>query len=126
MTDPEPNTVAYLRVHRAELEEKEGWSRPTAAELREILGVGEGQNGEEALDEQGLEVFEEVKGATIISGDVFEDEAEAVSKLGDVCFSRRKRWFAISAQGAIGTSVGDELIGCFDSIKGTQPNSYSR
>ncbi|KIR52089.1 hypothetical protein I315_05380 [Cryptococcus gattii Ru294] len=38
VTDPEPYTVAYLKVEEAVLEPKEGWVKPTVEELRGMLG----------------------------------------------------------------------------------------
>ncbi len=66
VSDPEPNLVAYLRVTKAELEPKDGWVRPSVSELRELLGLDEDvEEGAEGLDEQGQEVFEQLKDAQV-------------------------------------------------------------
>lgn len=118
MTDPEPNTVAYLRISKAELEEKEGWVRPSVQELRELLELQQ-EEGEEGLDEQGLEVLNDLSGPRITDGKEAVDEAQAESNPGLVRFGQRGRWFTITAEGKTvdGESVGDELKTCFEAVK---------
>lgn len=118
MTDPEPNTVAYLRIRKAELEAKDGWVRPTVGEFRELLGLDEDSEGEGGLDEKGLEVYDDVRGAQVVEGDTLVDEAQAASDPGSVRFGRHGRWFAITAEGRANGDVGDELHACFDALKG--------
>lgn len=131
VTDPEPYTVAYLKVEEAVLEPKEGWVKPTVEELRGMLGLdeeGEEQVGVEGLDEEGKERLEELG----------EREMEDVRKEGggvelvewsaggvgvgvgggEVQFVKKKRWFTASVQGVSLPSedVGQELEKCFNAI----------
>lgn len=129
VTDPEPYTVAYLKVEEAVLEPKEGWVKPTVEELRGMLGLdeeGEEQVGVEGLDEEGKERLEELG----------EREMEDVRKEGggvelvewsaggvgvgggEVQFVKKKRWFTASVQGVSLSSedVGQELEKCFKAI----------
>nr|KIR83025.1 cytoplasmic protein [Cryptococcus tetragattii IND107] len=122
VTDPEPYTVAYLKVEEAVLEPKEGWVKPTVEELREMLGLEEEDVGMEGLDEEGKERLEELG----------EREVEAVSEEGrkvgewsggdvggeEVQFLKKKGWFTASVQGVTLPSedVGQELEKCFNAI----------
>lgn len=123
VTDPEPYTVAYLKVEEAVLEPKKGWVKPTVEELREMLGLEE-EDGEdvgmEGLDEEGKERLEELG----------ERDVEAVPEEGrevgewsggvveEVRFVKKGRWFTASVQGVTLPSedVGQELEKCFNAI----------
>ncbi|WVR04842.1 hypothetical protein IAU60_001854 [Kwoniella sp. DSM 27419] len=130
ITDPEPYPVAYLRVAEAELEEKEGWKRPTVADLREMLGLDEAEAGQEGLDEAGVEMLEELRGI-ISTPDVQvmtlgareqpagrQPIAVQVPTSPTVSLEKKGRWFAASVEGCSkdGQDVGEELRGCFDAI----------
>ncbi|WVQ98311.1 hypothetical protein IAU59_005434 [Kwoniella sp. CBS 9459] len=135
ITDPEPYPVAYLKVEEAELEEKEGWTKPTVAELREMLGLDEDVKGEEALNEDSKEVIAELRDAIKNSVDLSamdlnqvnqSDEATFVSDskaagTSQVRFERKGRWFSASAESVTrpGEDVGSELKCCFDAIAAT-------
>ncbi|KIR52087.1 cytoplasmic protein [Cryptococcus gattii Ru294] len=122
VTDPEPCTVAYLKVEEAVLEPKEGWMKPTVEELRGMLGLEEEDVGMEGLDEEGKERLDELG----------EREVEAVPEAGrevgewsggdvggeEVQFVKKKRWFTASVQGVTLPSedVGQELEKCFNAI----------
>lgn len=99
--------------------EKEGWTRPTVDELRELLGLDQDEVGKEGLDEEGLEVFEEIGDINIEPG---EDTPQAVTLPSEpsLAIGSKGRWFSISALGESrpGETVGDELQRCFDSIRG--------
>ena len=125
VTDPEPYPVAYLRVGKAILEEKDAWTRPGVAELRELLGLNE-TAGREGLDAVGGELLDDLGQVNRVQGDSEED---GIGRLGlndtsvdeQVRFSRSGRWFAVSVDGRTGTDqdVGEELRQCFGRISGT-------
>ncbi|KAK8847652.1 hypothetical protein IAR55_005511 [Kwoniella newhampshirensis] len=134
ITDPEPYPVAYLKVEEAELEEKEGWSKPTVRELRDMLGLSGDSDGRgrEGLDEEGLDALEELGDvkmeARSTEGDLdrvvpmsiedatYDEEHEEI-----VRFGRNGRWFAASVNGQTvdGEDVGQELQRCFEFISAT-------
>lgn len=128
-SEPEPFPVAYLRISKAELEPKEGWVKPTVAELRELLELDADEAGKEGLDEMGLEVLSAVGLVDSKHGDVAA-VSEQLSRVtlqatpsseAAVRFERRGRWFAVSAEGrsSEGTSsVKQEVAQVLDAIKG--------
>lgn len=121
VTDPEPYTVAYLRVEEAELEPKEGWVKPTVEELREMLGLErEEEVGMEGLDEEGKERLEELGERDVEEGGGVEMEEWSGGEAdgGEVQFVKRKRWFTASVQGVTLPSedVSQELETCFNAI----------
>lgn len=121
VTDPEPYTVAYLKVEEAVLEPKEGWVRPTVEELREMLGLErEEEVGMEGLDEEGKERLEELGERDVEEGGGVEMEEWSGGEVdgGKVQFVKRKRWFTASVQGVTLPSedVGQELEKCFNAI----------
>ncbi|WVF69536.1 hypothetical protein IAT40_004314 [Kwoniella sp. CBS 6097] len=135
ITDPEPYPVAYLKVEEAELEQKEGWTKPTVAELREMLGLDTDVKGEEALNEESKEILEELR--EVVKNDVnlaalALDEANGPAQSSSnsasrpvetpqVRFEKKGRWFNASVEGMTkdGEDVGMELKGCFDAIAAT-------
>jgi hypothetical protein len=127
ITDPEPYPVAYLRVARGRLVEKEKWVRPGVEELRAMLGLG-GTEGVEGLDEAGRELLDELRQSRPgLSTDVGEEEQPDMSELRlsedlneEVRFDKRDKWFAASINGVTrgDESIGEELKRCFDSIQG--------
>lgn len=127
-SEPEPFPVAYLRISKAELEPKEGWVKPTVAELRELLELDADEAGKEGLDEKGLEVLEAI-GSVDVKVDDASSIAEQLSSTDlpsvdaprrGVRFGRRGRWFAASAEGqSAGTSsVKEEVVAALDAVKG--------
>lgn len=119
ITDPEPYPVAYLRIEDAELEPKDGWTKPTVTELRELLGLDE-EEGLEGLDEVSRELYEQNDDAKVVISEEIVEKGQAESSPGGERFGRNGRWFTISAEGDSrnGQSVGEELSACFDAIKG--------
>ncbi|ODN79369.1 hypothetical protein L202_03373 [Cryptococcus amylolentus CBS 6039] len=122
ITDPEPYPVAYLKVIKAELEEKPGWKKPTVNELRELLGLDEDEPGLAGLDEEGQERLEELGSRSI---ETFQDELDLTplqveDKEDDfeVQFAQKGRWFTVGVQGRTvpDEDVGAELKSCFDAI----------
>ena len=104
ITDPEPYPVAYLKVEEVVLKEKMGWSKPTVAELRLMLGLDADTNG---LDHTSHSLLESLR-------------ASAGGHPGNrVGFTRRGRWFAASTEGKSlpGKNVGQELGACFEALK---------
>jgi diphthine-ammonia ligase len=128
ITDPEPYPVAYLRVARGRLVEKEGWVRPGVEELRAMLGLG-GDEGLEGLYEAGRELLDDLKRASLsASGEVAQElnmSGLAISEDLDeeVRFNKRDKWFAASINGVTrgDESIGEELRRCLDSIQCTPP-----
>lgn len=121
VTDPEPYTVAYLKVEEAVLEPKGGWVKPTVEELREMLGLErEEEVGMEGLDEEGKERLEELGERDVEEGGGVEMEEWSGGEAdgGEVQFVKRKRWFTASVQGVTLPSedVGQELETCFNAI----------
>ena len=122
VTDPEPYPVAYLRVGKAVLEEKEGWTRPDVTQLRNLLGLDE-PAGREGLDVQGEELLDDL-GTVDRAGTIRGVEDLKRLNLDDtrvndqVHFSRSGRWFAVSVDGRTSgdEDVGEELRDCFDRI----------
>jgi diphthine-ammonia ligase len=132
VTDPEPYPVAYLRVAKGKLVEKEGWTRPDVRELRQMLGLGNDE-GVEGLDEAGKELLEDLRRSRT-NKEAGEKEALDLSGLTvsdnldeGVRFNKRDKWFAASITGLTrgDESIGDELRRCFDSIQGTSSPSSS-
>lgn len=127
-SEPEPFPVAYLRISKAELEPKEGWVKPTMAELRELLELDTYEVGQEGVDEKGLEVLGAISPKTIQEDDVAaiaeQLDSTALSSVEapprGVRFGRRGRWFAISVEGqSAGTaSVKEEVAIALDAVKG--------
>ncbi|KAE8538217.1 hypothetical protein D1P53_005556 [Cryptococcus gattii VGV] len=120
VTDPEPYTVAYLKVEEAVLEPKIGWVKPTVEELRELLGLEEEDVGMEGLDEEGKERLEELGEREV---EAAPEEGREVGEwsggdMEQVQFMKKKRWFTASVQGVTLPSedVGQELEKCFDAI----------
>lgn len=139
MTDPEPYPVAYLKVLDAELVPKEGWIKPGISELRSMLGLDDGQEGEEGLDEVGKEAMDELsewdrrrkaEGVTKELHDLRLDpgaeERDSVHEIGAstsderVRFCKQGRWLAvsISSRTTPEETIADELKRCFDAISG--------
>jgi diphthine-ammonia ligase len=127
ITDPEPYPVAYLRVARGKLVEKEGWVKPGVEELRAMLGLG-GDEGVEGLDEAGRELLYDLsQSRSGLRKDVGEEEQLDMSGLRlsadsneEVRFNKRDKWFGASINGVTrgDESIGEELKRCFDSIQG--------
>jgi diphthine-ammonia ligase len=119
ITDPEPCLVAYLRIAKAELQAKEGWTQPTVSELREILGLDTDEEDKQGLDEQSCELFEELADAKVVAEDDSATEQPVTVPDKQVQFGRNGRWFSVSAQGEHrdGKSVGGELTDLFDAVK---------
>ncbi|XAO27823.1 hypothetical protein I312_106686 [Cryptococcus bacillisporus CA1280] len=125
VTDPEPYTVAYLKVEEAVLEPKEGWVKPTVKELREMLGLEEDDGehvGMEGLDEEGKERLDELGEREV---EAVPDEGREVGEWSggdvggeEVQFVKKGRWFTASVQGVTLPSedVGQELEKCFNAI----------
>lgn len=127
-TEPEPFSVAYLRIIKAVLEPKRNWVRPTVSQLRELLELDSSEEGQEGLDEGGLDVLECVGAVSSVTDDL----PALVERLGSmqitppddprrhINFGRRGRAFAVSAEShsAGGMPVGDELSAAFDAIGG--------
>ncbi|WVO18313.1 hypothetical protein L204_106028 [Cryptococcus depauperatus] len=121
VTDPEPYPVAYLKVEQAELEPKEGWTRPTSTALRDMLGLNE-EKGLEGLDEDGRERLEELgerkveesKDQAVMEGAGVQNQENE----NNVQFIKKGRWFSVSVRGQSieREDVGQELKKCFDSI----------
>ncbi|OXC59248.1 cytoplasmic protein [Cryptococcus neoformans MW-RSA852] len=121
VTDPEPYTVAYLKVEEAVLEPKEGWVKPTMEELREMLGLErEEEEGMEGLDEEGKERLEELGERDVEEGGGVEIQEWSGGEVdgGEAQFVKRKRWFTASVQGVTLPSedVSQELEKCFNAI----------
>jgi len=124
VTDPEPYPVAYLRVQKAVLEEKEGWIRPGIEELRRLLGMEELSDG---LNAVGREVLEDMSDVPV--GDVSAQEAgvtdisalslSSATKPQDVWVKQTGRWFSAGVDGQTkgDEDVGSELRRCLDQIK---------
>ncbi|OCF44797.1 cytoplasmic protein [Kwoniella heveanensis CBS 569] len=139
ITDPEPYPVAYLKVEETELEAKEGWRRPTVAELRVMLGLDESARGEEALNDDSKELLKELRQVVKYDVDLAAinlneadrpeqpalDAASTMASGGatepKVRFERKGRWFSASVQGVTkpAEDVGSELKACFDAIAAT-------
>ncbi|WWC59734.1 uncharacterized protein I303_102296 [Kwoniella dejecticola CBS 10117] len=141
VTDPEPYPVAYLKIEDAELEEKEGWVKPSVAELRDMLGLDNHEQAEEGLDEDSIELLEELKrdvGLETLKidnvnnlntlrdkidrrNDSSSDLHSANDEGQKVRFARQGRWFSASISGITqeGEDVGQELRKCFDDISET-------
>ncbi|KAL1409041.1 hypothetical protein Q8F55_005865 [Vanrija albida] len=144
LTDPEPSPVAYLRIDEADLVPKEGWTRPSVAELRVLLGLADDVPGREDLDEEGLELLDDIgdnvaiqagegasasepqRGTNDESGEVIDNQPRGQGgsdhRDGDgvsVRFGRHEQWFAVTATGSTrdGQDVGQELTQCFEAIK---------
>ncbi|WVQ79838.1 hypothetical protein IAT38_001938 [Cryptococcus sp. DSM 104549] len=125
VTDPEPYTVAYLKVEESELVPKEGWVRPTVVELREMLGLDSSEEGAEGLDEEGREALGEIgvvaedEELPEIQGRSLSDGEKEVQE--EVRFAKKGRWFTASVQGRSlpDEDVGQELKRCFDAISTT-------
>lgn len=126
MTDPEPYPVAYLKVEEAGLEEKDGWSMPSVAELRRLLRLDDKEDG---LDEKSRELMEDLGPVqrqehleladelrTLDLGQTTVDSSVTIFRLG--------RWFAASVDGQTEgeEDVGDELRRSFERLSGkTRP-----
>ena len=125
ITDPEPYPVAYLRVARGRLVEKEGWVRPGVEELRAMLGLG-GDEGVEGIDQAGRELLDDLKRSSPSASSEIAQEPDmsGLAISGDVDegvrFNKREKWFAASITGITRgkESIGEELKRCFDSIQG--------
>ncbi|WVQ75780.1 hypothetical protein IAR50_005413 [Cryptococcus sp. DSM 104548] len=121
VTDPEPYPVAYLKVKKAELEEKPGWQKPSVSELREMLGLdaepglaGLDEEGQERLEELGQRFIEPIHTELTLESLQVEDKEESF----EVQFAKRGRWFTAGVQGQTlpDQDVGAELKFCFDAI----------
>lgn len=122
VTDPEPYPVAYLRIEEAELDPKEGWTKPSLGELRELLHLDESaDSGTAGLDEAGLELLEAIgqvpvkpRAPLAVSPKQVEGTAE------EVHFGRQGRWFTAYSAGCArpNETVGQELKRCLNEIQG--------
>jgi len=124
ITDPEPYPVAYLRIHDAVLEVKEGWTRPGVTEIRELLGMEQLSDG---LNEHGREVLDDmgessVKPAASHSEKDLSLAGITVSELAETrgaWVKQTGRWFSAGVDGRTENDedIGSELRKCFAEIK---------
>lgn len=128
ITDPEPNVVAYLRIPRAELVPKQGWMKPSQADLRQMLGLDGRIGVESVLDERGMEVLERIGCVKRRRLSPTLDIEKSFDKLNtdpsefdqSVNFVQRGRWFSasISISSTPDSNIGNEMRQAFTFIQG--------
>lgn len=117
VTDASPmSTVAYLRIHEARLEAKDGWVRPTSQELRGLLGLED--HDPRGLDEAAVKVLDACNMDIVPPHTSLAYNKPRESIPDALRYGHKGRWFALSAEGSrLGTeSIGEELTRCLDSI----------
>ncbi|ORX35894.1 hypothetical protein BD324DRAFT_682050 [Kockovaella imperatae] len=128
ITDPEPFTVAYLKVARATLADKPGWKRLTVTELRRLLDL---PNHSDGLDDQSRDLLDGISDVQVASSSKDGPMPIAVntpSSTQQARFARRGRWFAASIKGPVDShnAVGDDVADCLESLSSTlSSNSLS-